>query len=195
MDEVQDFQVTRAKILPPLGDAVGLIHRQKVDGESFRQAQEALCLQPLRGNVDDFIASCPDVGEHRTHLLGGETAVDVGCQDARFLQRGHLILHQGDQRADHEGQTGQEQRRDLIAKAFPAAGGHDAEDVLPGQDRVDEYSLSVQEGFVAEIFSQYSLLIHCFSPSTRNYCVLFSLSSSPSRKTLLICFRVAFSSI
>ena len=41
----------------------------------------------------------------------------------------HLVLHQGDQRRDHHRQPLEDQRRDLVAQRFAAAGGHDRQRV------------------------------------------------------------------
>lgn len=45
-----------------------------------------------------------------------------------------LILHQGDERRHHEGQPGQERRRELIAERFSLAGRHDYHRIATSQD-------------------------------------------------------------
>ena len=43
---------------------------------------------------------------------------------AELAQRFDLILHERDQRRDDQGEAVKDQRRDLIAQRFAAAGGH-----------------------------------------------------------------------
>ena len=78
------------------------------------------------------------------------------------LQLGDLILHQGDQRADHQRGAAARDAGQLIAERFAGAGGHDQQHVaglrsrlrkrLPGWARKDSKpkalcSRSVQIGF------------------------------------------------
>ena len=44
--------------------------------------------------------------------------------NAKLAQRGDLVVHQCDQRRNDNGGAGQAERRDLVAQALAAAGGH-----------------------------------------------------------------------
>ena len=57
VDEVQDAQVAGAEILPPLADAVGLVHRQHGDFGRRGKALEGGAFQPFRRDVDDLVAA------------------------------------------------------------------------------------------------------------------------------------------
>ena len=57
------------------------------------------------------------------------------------LELVHLVLHQGDQRRNDQSQAVDGQGRQLIAEALSAAGGHDAQAILPGQHRGDHFPL------------------------------------------------------
>ena len=57
-----DAQVAGAEILPPLADAVGLVHRDHADEFFLRKPLEARHLQPLRGHIDDLIPRLPAPG-------------------------------------------------------------------------------------------------------------------------------------
>ena len=62
-----------------------------------------------------------------------------------------LVLHQGDQRRDDQRQAVQGQGGQLVAEALSAAGGHDAQAILPGQDRRDDFLLPMAERSQAEL--------------------------------------------
>ena len=47
-----------------------------------------------------------------------------GGRDAELAQAGDLVVHQGNERRDHEGGAGAAQGRDLVAQALAAAGFH-----------------------------------------------------------------------
>ena len=57
----------------------------------------------------------------------------------------HLILHQGNQRADHQSNAIHHQRRELIAHGFASTGGHDHKRVTSIEDAVDGFFLLTLE--------------------------------------------------
>ena len=160
LQKFRDFQIAGTEILSPLGDAVGLIHRQKIDGQLPGQRQKPLSQQPLRGNIDDFVPALPQVSVHQPQLLPSQRAVDVGGRNAGTFQRHHLIAHQGDQGRHHQRDSRQQQSRDLIAQAFPSAGGHDAEDIPTSQLGIDERLLRPPElGITKDLMENFQLSI------------------------------------
>ena len=62
------------------------------------------------------------------------------------LQLIDLVLHQGDQRRDDQRQPVQHQGRQLVAEAFAAAGGHDAQAIASCQHGRNDLLLAVAEG-------------------------------------------------
>ncbi len=58
-----------------------------------------------------------------------QRTVDEAYRQAQRLELIDLVLHQGDQRRNHQRQAVQGQGRQLIAKALSAAGGHDAQTI------------------------------------------------------------------
>ena len=93
----------------------------------------------------------------RPHLLGCRQvigilhgAVEKGCRHARLAQLHHLILHQRDQRRDHDGEPIDEQRRQLVAERFAAAGRHHDQGIAAGEQVRDDLGLERTEGVVAE---------------------------------------------
>ena len=74
--------------------------------------------------------------------------------DAGELERGHLVLHQGHQGRDHDGEPAPQQGRNLEAKRFARARGHDGERVPAGQQGLDHGFLAGSEFTEAEGFPQ-----------------------------------------
>ena len=165
--EVPDLQIAGAEVLPPLGDAVGLIHRHLGDGLLPHHGGKTLAEQPLRGHVEKLIRPPVDLPAHPPEGLPVQGAVEEGRRDARLLQGGHLVLHQGDQGGDHQGEPRQQQGRDLIAQGLPPAGGHHPQSIPPGQDALDEFLLPRPEGGVTVVLFENPLdgfLCHGASP-------------------------------
>ena len=55
--EVRNAQVAGAEILPPLGDAVRLVHGYERNVQPLHQRSKALCVQPLGGNIQELVAA------------------------------------------------------------------------------------------------------------------------------------------
>ncbi len=84
-------------------------------------------------------------------FLRVQGGVEVRGGNARLGQGGHLVLHQGDEGGEHQGQPRQKQGRELVAHRFPRPGGHDAQGVPAGQQGADQRLLPGAEAAVAEI--------------------------------------------
>ncbi len=61
-----------------------------------------------------------------------------------------LVGHQGNQRRDDDGQPAERHGRELVAETLARARGHDADNVVPGQDVVDDFTLMGTEVRQAE---------------------------------------------
>ena len=152
LHELFDAEVAGAEVLPPLADAVGLVHRHHTDLPLLCKPLEARHLQPLRGHIDDLIPALPRTAEHQGLLVVGQAVVQERRRHAGLYQRPHLIFHQADQRRHHDGDARQQQRRHLIADGLARTGGHHGQNVLPGQQPGDDLLLSGAEAVIAEHF-------------------------------------------
>ena len=152
--ELLDAQIAGAEVLPPLADAVGLVHRHHADELFLCEALEARHFQPLRGHIDDLIPALPGAAEHEGLLVVGEAVVKEGRRHTGLHQRPHLVLHQADQRRHHDGDSRQKQRRHLIADGFARTGGHHRQHILPVQQPPDDVLLPGAETVVAKNFFQ-----------------------------------------
>ncbi len=125
--EVAQPGVIGAEIVPPLADAMGLVHRQELQPHRPDRLQEPRAAEPLRHHVHQ-----PELaGRHLVQpgvLLGHrQRAVDERHRQPEGLELIDLVLHQGDQRRDDQRQPVQDHGRQLVAEALAAAGGHDAQ--------------------------------------------------------------------
>jgi hypothetical protein len=68
--------------------------------------------------------------------------VDGPGVDAQLVELVRLVLHQRDQRRDHHGQPGQQQRRELVDQRLARAGGHHHQRVAAVQDGADHLLLA-----------------------------------------------------
>ena len=152
--ELLDTEIAGAEVLPPLADAVGLVHRHHADELFLREALEARHFQPLRGHIDDLIPALPGAAEHQGLLVVGEAVVEESRRHTGLHQRPHLVFHQADQRRHHDGDARQKQRRHLIADGFARTGGHHRQHILPVQQPPDDVLLSGAETVVAKNFFQ-----------------------------------------
>ena len=131
-----------------------------VDGEErgarFRQQIEtARRDQPLGRDVDEI--EIP--GAHRALDIGRfgeiEARIEMGRAHAQLAQRVHLILHQRDQRRDHDAETGPQQRWNLIAKRLAAARRHQDQRIAARRHMRDDVGLLAAKLGIAECLAQH----------------------------------------
>ena len=170
VDERADLQIAGAEVVPPLADAVRLVHRHHADRLRLGEAQEALGHQPLRGHIDDLVPAVPGAAQHQGLLAGGQAAVQVGRGHSRRHQRPHLVLHQADEGADHQRHPRQQQSRHLIAHRLARPGGHDRQHVPARQGRVHDLGLPRPEAVVPEHLFQNVLLAFHPAASSLSCC-------------------------
>ena len=151
VDKFRNFQISRPEILPPLGNTVSLIHRHHDDGRLKRELEKILGKKPLRRHIDEGITALRRKGEGLFILGKGEGAVQISRMYPGLIQRRYLILHEGDQRRNHQGDLSHHQGGHLIADGFSRPGGHDAEGIPSGENAVDQRLLSFPKAVIAEI--------------------------------------------
>ncbi len=85
------------------------------------------------GNVQQ--ANGPGTGaiQHLALGGGGKRGIQKGCGQSPAPCRGDLILHQGDEGTHHDGQPGEDQRRDLEQIDLPAPVGSTARASRPAR--------------------------------------------------------------
>ena len=126
-----------------------------VDGEpphprSPQPRQEAFAGEPLGRNEEEPELAILEPPPELPAVAGIVGGVEARGGDAERLELPHLVAHQRNQRRDDDGQPAVDDRRQLVADRLAAAGRHDGEDVLAGQDPGDDLALAGPERVVAE---------------------------------------------
>ena len=145
-----ELQVVGAEVVPPLGDAVRLVDGEERDPHPGDRLPEALVAEAFRGDIEKAEGPLPDAAHQVADLPGVERRVEPGGGHATAGELVDLVLHQGDQGRDHQGEAGEEQGRDLVAERFAAAGGEDGGSGPTGQEVADHLRLARAEVGVTE---------------------------------------------
>ena len=120
------------------------------------QTQKSFVLNPLRRHIEQFQTLQMEALNHFVPLLLGQARVKRGGGNLALSQALDLILHQRNERRNHQRQAGQQRRRELIAERFPLAGRHDRHGVAAGQYRPHDLELAWPELRQAELFLELS---------------------------------------
>ena len=120
-----------AEIVSPLTDAVRFIDHHRFRWKTLQKILKKRCLKPFRSDIEQFDRSCGGGVGDPTLFRKRHDAVDEGGGDAPFAQGVHLILHQRNQRRNHDAVSGTQQKRQLVAKRFSSTGRHDDAKVIP----------------------------------------------------------------
>ncbi len=153
--DLADAQVVTAEVVPPLGDAVGLVHDDPAGADLVEHRPQVGADQPLGGDVEQPHPALA-VGALGPALLGDvEVGVERGGVDAELPQGVDLVLHQGDERRDDERRSVGEDRGELVAERLAAAGRHHHHRVAAGEDRLDDLPLAGAEAVVAEVAPEF----------------------------------------
>ena len=163
-EKIGDLEIAGPKILPPLGDAVRLVHRHKRNGRALSKRAEFRRAQPLRRDIDDLITPLRRPLQRERNLPRRERRIDIGRWNARLNERRHLILHQRNQRRHDDRQPRRHQRRNLIADRLARARGHHAQRVPPADERGDQLLLTGAERIVSEILPEHCACVHAAHP-------------------------------
>ena len=136
-----------------------LIHGDERNARLLGESHELRHIQPLRGHVDDAVRSGRRAADGLGLLAGSEAAVDVRRRHAGGLEGHDLVLHQRDQRRNHQRNAFQHQRRQLIAYGFSRARGHHAQHVVPAEQLVHQPLLALAKALVAEHLLEHFQLV------------------------------------
>ena len=149
-----ELQILRAEVVAPLRDAVRLVDREQRERELVEPGEETVAEEPLGRDVEQVDRAGRGPRADPALLLGREAGVQELGADAELAQRRHLVLHQGDQRADDDRGAGAQQGRDLVAQRLAAARGHHDEGVAAVHDAAHDLLLLAPEGAEAEDVAQ-----------------------------------------
>ena len=144
--------VIGAEVMPPFADAVRLVDREQAE----RRGGQQLAEMPRRSALGRDIQKVElAVAEARDRL--GAVLVDAGQRggaDADCFGGAQLVVHQRDQRADHDATSVHHHRGQLVTQRLARAGRHDRQSPLFAEHAVDHLFLDTPELAVPEDFME-----------------------------------------
>ena len=151
LEAATDEEVVGTKVVAPHAHAVHLVHDDEPDADVGEELDEARLPQALGRGVDEAGLARGHTREPRRRLLRRERRVDEGRGRGDLRrQLVHLVLHQRDERREHERRLGTEHRGELVRERLPGAGRHQRERVAPGDRGAHDVLLPGPEGVEAE---------------------------------------------
>jgi hypothetical protein len=134
---------------------VRLVHDDTRDPGAAQCVDEGLLAKPLGRDVDQLVATCGEPAQPRHDLLAIEAAMDRrGTAGEGRGQVVDLVLHQRDERREHQCRSRQQQRGELVGQRFAGPGRQHRQHSLAAQHPVDYGSLARAEGLEAEMRPQ-----------------------------------------
>ena len=162
-------QVVLAEVVPPLTHAVRFVDGEEAEQPTLVQRielrQEARRIQPLGGRIEQHQAPAHHLALDALRFITGQRRIEKGGMDAGLLERTDLVVHQRDQRTHHDAQARAaavtHDRRNLVAQALAATGGHQHQGIGAGTDMLDDRLLRAAERAVAEHLLEDLLRLGC----------------------------------
>ena len=131
-----------------------LVDHYHADVQHVEVGAEEAGGEALRREVEELEASVGGVVERGVHLPAVHAGVHRYRPYAPRLEVLHLVLHERDQRGDHEGKPVAHHRGHLEADGLAAAGGEYGQHVAPSEGGCNYLLLHGAEGLVAPVFLQ-----------------------------------------
>ena len=135
------------EVVAPLADAMGFVHGDEA-GADPRQGVAHPPLEPLGRGVDQLVVPGAQGGLPLAPVLQREAGVQEGGPHAQLGQGVDLVLHQRDERGDHQGGAAQQPGGDLVGQRLARPGRHDPHAVAAGQHGADHGVLPRAEPLV-----------------------------------------------
>ena len=124
-----------------------------------RKAKKGLRKEPFRCHIYNFIFSFPGKIKCLKVLSLCQRAVEVSSIYARLIQCSYLILHQTDERRDHQRNSLKHQRRHLITDRLACPCRHDSKYIPAFQKPVNQRLLTIAKGIVSKVVPQNLIFI------------------------------------
>ena len=148
------LKILGPEIVTPLGDAMRFIDRKQSNLDLLKQSETAWCGQPLGRHIQQIELACQQNALYGPRGAGIQGRVQVGGAHTQQFQRRNLILHQRDERRDHDPGPSTQKRRNLIAQRFSTAGRHQYERITARCKMTDDFFLRPAETRVTERLTQ-----------------------------------------
>jgi len=107
-------------------------------------------LEAFWRRVHQLVGAAPQGVDAARALHRIQGGVQIGRADAQLAQSIDLILHQGDERGDHERRSAEEASRKLIGERLAGSGRHHSDTVATREHGLDDGLLTRAERIVPE---------------------------------------------
>lgn len=132
-------------------ETMRLVHSKDANRYAFDSPVEVGVLEPLWRHIENLVLSSGHGFERLPLLLGRHGRIYLADRQAESLELVDLVLHQGDERTDHDGHTVDHESGKLKSEALAKARGHDHEGAIDPLDDLVYYRLLPRtEGFEPE---------------------------------------------
>jgi len=160
--EHRQTEIVGAEVVAPLAHAMRFVDRKQAEQSALEQRihlrQKTAIGHALGGRVQQGDFAAQQTPLDVAGFFAGEGGVEEGGIHTRLVQRTHLVVHQCDQRRDHDGDAEASalacDGRDLVAQRFASTRGHQHQRIAPGRHMVDDGLLRAAKGVVAKNFAQ-----------------------------------------
>ena len=150
--DLRDFEVWRTEIITPLRNAMRLVHGNHGDGHTLEIDLEMVRLKTFRRNVQKAVFRIEkDIVDGGLYFALPHSGIDGTGLDAAGAQMLHLVLHQRNERGNHDAEAALDERRHLKADGLAAARGKQRQCVAVLQNRKDNVLLQRPEAVVPPI--------------------------------------------
>ncbi len=143
--------IFRPEIVAPLADAMRFVDRDLRDLPFFYLLDKRLEHEPLRRDVEKTKFTVVQSPQARPRLRPVERGVQKRCRDPARLKRVDLILHERDERGNHNRQAVAQESGQLKTKRLSAARRHECKNIASGERVAHDLLLERPEGRVAEV--------------------------------------------
>ena len=129
--------VLRAELVTPHRNTMCFINCEKRDIAFLKHINKVRLHSPLGRHIEntDFSGNCCRLD--RPLSIVSQRRVKHRNINPLRQKRIHLILHQCDKWRDDNSHPGKHQSRKLIAKRFAASGSHHCQNIMPGDNRLN----------------------------------------------------------
>jgi hypothetical protein len=146
----RQLDIFGAEVVPPLRHAVRLVDGEERDPAVLQQCEAALGQEPLRRHVNEVELAFLHTALDGRGLGAAQCGIEKRGAHPQLGQRVDLVLHQRDQRRDHDADAVAEHRRDLVAQRLAPSGWHQHQRIAAARKLLDRFGLVPAERGVAE---------------------------------------------
>ena len=126
-----------------------LVHRDETHFHISEFEAEELGVDAFGRKVEELVLAEDDVVEFSVDLLSRKSRVNGRGADVSAAEVLHLVFHERNERRDDQARALHHECRHLEGDALAAAGGHEAEGVVAGEEAVDDLALDAAKIVVA----------------------------------------------